>query len=352
MKKLFKNKKLVISLSIILLFIIVVLGFLMVQNMIKKDDTNGISEESYVAYVKINPLIKLSFNVFYGNCEDKHDCSDYTTEVVNVTSLNDDASSIYQDLDFKGKNLEEVIARLILTAEENDYNIENVTITTNWNYSKDSINQKIQDKLLNTKTPVEIQLKYQKELDEKEIVENEEEKYYTVSFDSDGGMAIESQQVALNAVVERPTDPTKDGYTFIEWQLDGKTYDFNSKVTKDITLKAIWQEIRNSNDNSNTNTNNSQSNSNQQTNEPTTPAPSEPSACTPKKFNNTYSYVYTTPEECQKQGNNAFFEISDNKDSGIFAYGCDTIVDDCGTTWYGVYFNKYSDEQGVYKVYY
>lgn len=61
-------------------------------------------------------------------------------------------------------------------------------------------------------------------------------------------------------------------------------------------------------------------------------------SCTPKKFDQKYSYVYTTFEECKKEGNNAFFYITDNVDNRVFSYNCSAIKDECGSTWYGVYF--------------
>lgn len=65
---------------------------------------------------------------------------------------------------------------------------------------------------------------------------------YNVSFDSNGGSTIKAQSILENGKVTKPSDPTKEGYTFISWQLDNKNYDFNTKVTKDITLKAIWEK--------------------------------------------------------------------------------------------------------------
>ena len=65
-------------------------------------------------------------------------------------------------------------------------------------------------------------------------------KKYTVTFNSDGGSSVASQSVAEGAKATKPTNPTKNGYTFKEWQLDGKTYNFNTTVTKNITLKATW----------------------------------------------------------------------------------------------------------------
>ncbi|MBR7042483.1 MAG: InlB B-repeat-containing protein, partial [Bacilli bacterium] len=66
---------------------------------------------------------------------------------------------------------------------------------------------------------------------------------YTVKFDSDGGSAVSNQTVNYNGKATKPNNPTKTGYTFKEWRLSGSTsaYDFNTSVTKDITLKAVWE---------------------------------------------------------------------------------------------------------------
>lgn len=68
-------------------------------------------------------------------------------------------------------------------------------------------------------------------------------------------------------------------------------------------------------------------------------------SCTPKKFNQKYSYVYTTFEECKKEGNNAFFYIADNVDNRVFSYNCSAIKDECGSTWYGVYFYIWENDR-------
>src|SRR5690554_2470573 len=65
-------------------------------------------------------------------------------------------------------------------------------------------------------------------------------KKFTVTFDTDGGTAIEAVEVTEDEKVSRPTDPTKDGFDFNEWQLDGERFDFDTPITTDITLKATW----------------------------------------------------------------------------------------------------------------
>lgn len=63
---------------------------------------------------------------------------------------------------------------------------------------------------------------------------------YTVTFDSDGGSAVEAQTVNDGATATEPTEPTKDSYTFGGWLLNGAAYDFSTPVTADITLVASW----------------------------------------------------------------------------------------------------------------
>lgn len=66
---------------------------------------------------------------------------------------------------------------------------------------------------------------------------------HTVTFDADNGTANTTQQVVDGKMATKPaTDPTKKGYTFKEWQKDGQTYDFNTAVTENITLKAAYTE--------------------------------------------------------------------------------------------------------------
>ena len=65
---------------------------------------------------------------------------------------------------------------------------------------------------------------------------------HTVTFDSNGGSAIASQAVDANAKAKKPADPTRPGWVFDGWYLDGAKYDFNTPVAQDITLKAGWRK--------------------------------------------------------------------------------------------------------------
>lgn len=67
-----------------------------------------------------------------------------------------------------------------------------------------------------------------------------EVKKYVVKFNSNGGSSVDSQNVNDGKKAIKPVNPTKEGYGFIGWTLDGKNYNFDTKVTKDIELTANW----------------------------------------------------------------------------------------------------------------
>lgn len=63
----------------------------------------------------------------------------------------------------------------------------------------------------------------------------------TVTFDSDGGSDVSSEVVTLNGLATEPTDPTREGYSFLRWTLSGVEWNFAvDTVTEDITLTAVW----------------------------------------------------------------------------------------------------------------
>lgn len=64
-----------------------------------------------------------------------------------------------------------------------------------------------------------------------------------VKFDTQGGNNISSQFVEKNGKVIKPSTPIRDGFTFIEWTLDGKVFNFDTKITKSITLVASWKKM-------------------------------------------------------------------------------------------------------------
>lgn len=62
-----------------------------------------------------------------------------------------------------------------------------------------------------------------------------------VQFESSGGTKINIQEVEKGMQIIEPEPPTKEGFTFVEWQLNGETFDFNGLVTENIILTAKWE---------------------------------------------------------------------------------------------------------------
>lgn len=79
------------------------------------------------------------------------------------------------------------------------------------------------------------------------------------------------------------------------------------------------------------------------------PVQKEEIKCTPMKFSNKYTYVYQDEATCNANGDqpDAFDYFIEN---GIIAsmYGCEKIIDECGNTYYGVYFTNTKAEKYYY----
>lgn len=76
---------------------------------------------------------------------------------------------------------------------------------------------------------------------------NEDEpEIYTVTFETDGGTPKPaSQQIEAGGIATAPSpNPTKEGYAFVFWHLNEATtaYNFQTPVSRDITLYAEWQK--------------------------------------------------------------------------------------------------------------
>lgn len=65
---------------------------------------------------------------------------------------------------------------------------------------------------------------------------------YDVIFDSKAGTSIQAQRVKKGEKATKPEDPILMGYTFLGWYLDDSLYDFETPITKDITLTGKWEE--------------------------------------------------------------------------------------------------------------
>ena len=65
----------------------------------------------------------------------------------------------------------------------------------------------------------------------------------TVTFDSQGGSQVPSQDITVGEPASQPDDPTRTGYRFLGWYTaatGGARWDFTQPVTGDQTLYAQW----------------------------------------------------------------------------------------------------------------
>lgn len=69
---------------------------------------------------------------------------------------------------------------------------------------------------------------------------------YAVTFDANGGSEV-AQRPAMfestgHAYVSVPDEPTREGYTFVQWLNGTDAFDFDTEVTGHLTLTAEWHE--------------------------------------------------------------------------------------------------------------
>lgn len=83
-----------------------------------------------------------------------------------------------------------------------------------------------------------------KEKEEEPVVKEEEpkkEEKITIKFDSNGGSLVSSISLKKGSALTLPKNPTRDGYTFSEWQTkDGKSVKNKTKFNSNTTLYAKW----------------------------------------------------------------------------------------------------------------
>ena len=234
LKELFKNKKFLLVFSIIVILIIALVIFLWLFNR----ETKELKENIYTSYL-INEneiLLKLEFKESYYECTRMGKvsaCSDVTSEVTNVEVLVD------TDVNLDNLNLENTIIKFVNTLLDNDVDINDLVITSNYEF-KDEFVTKLKEKI---NSDINIYLDYQKNIDNF----NTEVNYYTITFDTAGGSSIDSIVVKENDTITKPNDPTKGGYTFLGWYIGDEEFNFEDLVKSDLTLVAKWEENKNSN---------------------------------------------------------------------------------------------------------
>ena len=70
---------------------------------------------------------------------------------------------------------------------------------------------------------------------------NDDSLFCVVNFDSKGGTEVSSQNIKKGEKASKPSNPTKEGYTFDDWYYQGERWSFiGYTVTENMTLEAKW----------------------------------------------------------------------------------------------------------------
>ena len=249
------KKRYMLCLGITILFIAsVMFGVTVLKNLGKEyvPEKPKIAEKkkekvykTYDMYVSINPFVKLTFKAEYETCDDSF-CFTGIEEIIDYELINDDAKTVYNELNFKGMQVMDVLILLCDTARANNIAYDSVSITTNWD---DMYDDEVLKNEIIAKSKYEfnfdIFVDVKEYISDQEIIEdneNDEIVEFIVSFNRDNGDSIIKRKVKENELVTEIKPGSKSGYTFVEWQLNGKKYDFNTPITKDITLIAKWKK--------------------------------------------------------------------------------------------------------------
>lgn len=251
MKKIFKNKKIIFGI-ITIIVVVCLLGIFLYKNK-NTNNKKELKKETYTLYVSINPLVKLVFEETHFECTNdygkKEICSSIENKVIESELINNDAKDIYKNLDFTNKTYLESIIMIMDKARENNIAFSEINLITDYeNIDYNEIKNKIKENPDYT-TNFNVFVDIKEYINEEEILEEikTDAKTYTVTFEDDVNK-IEERIVKENTILGKLEPLKKEGYKFIEWQLNGKKFDPSTKITENITLTAKWEKINKNNE--------------------------------------------------------------------------------------------------------
>ena len=217
-----KNKK--ILYIIIVCVIVLLIGLLAIFEIVTKEEKEKV-DNYYTLYLKSNEedILKLNLHEGYILCKrfnKEKICSEKIFESTEVTLYNTELNDEFINTNTVVNSINEFI-------KNND--LENVVIISDYKFNENDF--------LGT-------FSYEKDIN------NDNTNYYTVTFDTDGGSSIDSVVVKDGEKLNKPNNPSKDGYSFVNWEYNDTEYNFDNVVTSNLTLKAIWKKNSATNENS------------------------------------------------------------------------------------------------------
>ena len=204
-----------------------------INNILDGTTEGSLDEYECIKYVPTK-LGTFKVNINVNNKEYNTDLivKDLTAPVITLKPIEITAEDSYDVKDFVESCKDNYDSECIInyyynSYDENENGLDYSKITTEGSYT---VKITASDASGNSSLPLETTLTVQPKAPNK----------YLVTFDSNGGTNINGEYIEEGLVVTKPKNPTRNGYTFKEWKLDGITYDFNTPITSDITLVAEW----------------------------------------------------------------------------------------------------------------
>ena len=65
----------------------------------------------------------------------------------------------------------------------------------------------------------------------------------TVTYNLDGGIGLAMETIKKNTTLSIPPTPYKPDYKFLKWTLNNKDFSFDTPITTNIELTAVWEKI-------------------------------------------------------------------------------------------------------------
>lgn len=224
------NKVLAMSASIIVFASTFCFSTLLIDSMDYERESIVVNqvENDYKMYIKGDNVIRLLLSERYHSCvtgEQVKRCGLIRDDVIKATNL----TTSEEIKEYINQDAVDVVNNIIASDKS-----DTIDITTNWNnrYSEEELASIFES---DTK---EVNVTFASEFNESDL----KTKKYKVTFDAKNGSEIKEVLVSENGKVKKPQKPTRKGYTFVCWQVDGKKYNFNKNVTKDIELVAKWKK--------------------------------------------------------------------------------------------------------------
>lgn len=250
MEELLSNKYMLLAIGTLIFVGSIMLGidFLNTENT-EKDTVIEHKKYEYKMYVKSTEIFRFNFEASYDECEDtsgkKYACGNYSDKILSSQLIKSE-NNLFNTINFNDKSIIDTLSTIIDISLKNGYSSESIKIISNYEFNYKDITNELKKKFsLNDNFRV-IGIT-RATLDDKDVIEeltnDASTKLYKIIFDSLGGTPVSEQEIVDGELLIEPVVPVKEGFEFLEWQVNGVKYDYNVPVTTDLMLVASWKEL-------------------------------------------------------------------------------------------------------------